>query len=191
MQLIPGNRSTSSRCRQPKTEQRHYDQVPTSTVSPPPSEAREYGGYETSRCNHATMWLSDNNLQGYYPCVQKRCISDTRAALSANCSGCCPAGAFKKLKTEPHNYITKALGAEKLQPKITIRVTRIREFQRNGSTVERIDCVIYPQAKQCPDVLRRSGMNRVLSTVRRNELTKWYLCNETPLYFKLTRKARI
>ena len=81
-----------------------------------------------------------------------------------------PADLFKRLEANPHDYIIKAVGADKLDEHKTIRVARKVTVRQNDRTeLTRLDCIIFLRQGQRDNVLRRGGTNCVcINTIGRD-----------------------
>ena len=120
---------------------------------------------DNSRCGNATMLqLGKEDISYDNPTIiHDLGVSHIVQRLSAQISADkVPSAVFKKLKDDPHDYIIKAIGADKLQPKRQIRKSRLFVVNnQDGTTTERIDCFVYPAADMYYQVMRRSGTNDV------------------------------
>ncbi len=53
---------------------------------------------------------------------------------------------YKKVQSDPHKYVMDALGVDRFDDKRTVRTTRTRTFKHKGKMIDRVDCVVFPNA---------------------------------------------
>ena len=117
------------------------------------------------QCGVPTITFSDTTVIYTLP---EGTIAEKLSAQIAE--GDVPSDIFNKLAADPHDYITKAIGADKLDDKKRIRVARrITVELPTGDSYDRLDCIVFPLRGQKDNVRRRSGINVVcVNTIGRD-----------------------